>query len=457
MYCGSCLHDNALARVLQRRGVDCVLLPVYTPIRTDEEDVSSSRVFFGGINVYLQQKWPWVRFLPRWLLRTLDAPWLLNLATKRVAGTDPGFLGALTVSMLRGLDGRQRQAVEQMVAWLADELQPDCLVFSNLLIGGCIPAIRQRASLAAARIVVTLQGDDIFLEHLREPFRSEAIARMSQIAEQVDAFLVHSRFYAEKMGELLGIPAEKFVVIPLAIDLSPFEGEAAVEAAVEREAEQASEPAEVSSAAIRAASGGGATARPLRIGYFARLAPEKGLHQLVDAFIALAQRPGNERCELHIAGSQGPQHQAYVEGLVARLDAAGLSERIQFHGSPDLAGKRRFLESLDLLSVPTVYQEPKGLFVLEAWAAGVPVLQPHHGAFPELLAAGGGRLFPADDPEAFATALEALAGDAAALRQLGEEGRRRVRQRHTLEAHADALLQALCGESLAKPLEISGG
>jgi glycosyltransferase involved in cell wall biosynthesis len=367
--------------------------------------------------------------------------------------------------MLRGREGGQRQAVEQMVDWLADALQPDALIFSNLLIGGCIPAIRQRSSLAAARVVVTLQGDDIFLEHLREPHRSEAIARMSQIAEQVDAFLVHSRFYAEKMGALLSIPAEKFVVIPLAIDLAALAAAPEVEPAVERGADaltpegvEAPEGARanVRSAESQEASPRGATARPLRIGYFARLAPEKGLHQLVDAFIALAQRPGTERCELHIAGWQGPQHQEYVEELVARLEAAGLSERITFHGSPDLAGKRRFLESLDLLSVPTVYQEPKGLFVLEAWAVGVPVLQPHHGAFPELLEAGGGRLFPADDPAAFIAALEALVRDEAARRQLGEEGRRRVHQRHTLEAHADALLHLLAGESRAMPREISG-
>ena len=56
MYCGSCLRDNALAAELIARGHDVTLLPFYTPTLTDEPNVSAgSRVFFGGISVYLQQ------------------------------------------------------------------------------------------------------------------------------------------------------------------------------------------------------------------------------------------------------------------------------------------------------------------------------------------------------------------------------------------------------------------
>lgn len=422
MYCGSCLHDNALARTLQRRGVDCVLLPVYTPIRTDEENVSSDRLFFGGINIFLQQKMPWIRFLPASMVRWLDSPWLLKWATKRAGSTDPSTLGDLTVSMLRGREGRQSEAVDTMLRWLADELKPDCFIFSNLLIGGCIPAIREEAALKNAQIIVTLQGDDIFLDYLTEPHRSQAIELMSQIARSVDHFIVNSRFYAEKMGQILRIPAEKFHVLPLAIDIEPF----------------ASLPAATAPPESDASSG-----RPLRIGYFARMAPEKGLHHLVDAFIEICNRKGGDAFELHVAGWQGPQHKRYVDDLTARLHKAGLGKRHRFHGSPDLQGKLAFLRSLDLLSVPTVYQEPKGLFVLEAWAAGVPVLQPHHGAFPELIGDGGGRLFPAGDAKAFADALYELATDHDARRLLGEAGQRCVRERHTLDAHADALLHMI--------------
>ncbi len=49
MFCGSCIHDNALAKELIQLGHECLLVPVYTPIRTDDEDVSADQVFMGGL------------------------------------------------------------------------------------------------------------------------------------------------------------------------------------------------------------------------------------------------------------------------------------------------------------------------------------------------------------------------------------------------------------------------
>src|SRR3972149_3165394 len=105
MYCGSCLHDNTLAAALLELGHDVLLMPTYTPIRTDERDVSQKRLFFGGINVYLQQKSALFRHTPWWLDRVLDRPGLIKLATKLGPGVDAARLGDLTVSMLEGAHG----------------------------------------------------------------------------------------------------------------------------------------------------------------------------------------------------------------------------------------------------------------------------------------------------------------------------------------------------------------
>ena len=56
MYCGSCLHDNTLASALQKMGHQVALVPTYTPLRTEARGVSLDRIFFGALNVYLQQK-----------------------------------------------------------------------------------------------------------------------------------------------------------------------------------------------------------------------------------------------------------------------------------------------------------------------------------------------------------------------------------------------------------------
>ena len=353
MICGSCLHDNALAKSLIRLGHDCVLIPLYTPIRTDEEDISIDRVFMGGINVYLQQKMPWLGYLPRWVDGFLNQPWIIGPLTKNAGKTSPALLGALTVSMLQGIHGRQKKEFKGLLDWLSSEVRPDILVFTNLLVAGGIPEVKRRGG---TRVYVTLQGDDIFLDSLPEKYRIKAIDRMQQLVQYVDGFIIHSQDYAKRMAKLLQIPNEKLHVIPLGIDVSDFRDQAIHP-----------DPTDFFS-----------------IGYLARMAPEKGLHQLIDAFISIAQRPEAKQVKLKLAGWMGPQHAEFWEAQKSKLKQAGLDDRWEYLGSIDRAAKTDFLRSIDLFCVPTTYEEPKGLFLLEAIAAGAPYLQPNHGAFPEL-------------------------------------------------------------------------
>lgn len=412
MFCGSCMHDNALARALRARGVDCVLQPIYTPIRTDEVSVARSQVFFGGVHVFLLQQMPWLRWVPRRLRGMLDWPPLIRLATRQARSTDPAQLGDLAISMLRGADGQQREEVERLVHWLADSMQPDVIVLSNLLIGGSLPEIRRR--LPEARLIVLLQGDDIFLDHLPETAKAEAIRLCGKLANEVDAIVVNSRFYAAKMGALLGIDAARFTTTPLSIDTSLFE--------------------------TMAGDARPAAGKEFRIGYLARIAPEKGLHRLVEAFIELAGRTGNEAMTLHVAGWLGETNRDYLAMLIERIEAAGLIDRFAYHGSPSLAEKIEFLRSLDVLSVPTEYEEPKGLFVLEALAAGVPVVQPDHGAFGELIeSTGGGLLVSPGSIEELGAAIERLKDDPQLRQQCAQRGQRAVLEKHSIGQAAEQL------------------
>jgi hypothetical protein len=105
MYCGSCLRDNTLAAALIRQGRDVVLIPIYSPIRTDEPDVSTPAVYYGGINVYLQHRSALFRLLPRAFDRILDAPGLLRRALRNAGSAPPELAGPLTLSILRGEAG----------------------------------------------------------------------------------------------------------------------------------------------------------------------------------------------------------------------------------------------------------------------------------------------------------------------------------------------------------------
>ena len=121
-----------------------------------------------------------------------------------------------------------------------------------------------------------------------------------------------------------------------------------------------------------------------------------------------------------------------------------MEEAYTYVGAVDRLGKIEFLRSLDALSVPTTYRDPKGLFVLEALAAGVPVVQPAHGAFPELLESlGGGRLVPPNDAQRLAHGLHQLLIDEESRRRLSQQGCRAVHERFNAEAMARGTLATL--------------
>jgi glycosyltransferase involved in cell wall biosynthesis len=413
MYCGSCMHDNALARAMRQIGIDCLLQPIYTPIRTDEVSVAEAQVFFGGIHIYLLQQLPFLRWIPAPIRRTLDWQPLIQFATRKTHSTDAAKLGALTVSMLRGAHGHQADEVRRLADWIGEDVKPDAVLLTNLLIGGALPVLRQR--LPETRLVVLLQGDDIFLDFLPEPYHSQAIELCRELVASVDQFVTHSRFYADKMGALLRIPPEKITVSPLSIDTTPL------------------------AAAWNVGKSNDAT---FRLGYLARIAPEKGLHNLVDAFVQLA--PTDRQLTLQVAGWLGDHNRGYLDEQERKIDAAGLRDRYQYHGSPTLDEKIRFLKSLDLFSVPTDYHEPKGLFVLEALAAGVAVVQPDHGAFGELLAlTGGGLTYAPGSLDALCDAIQQLRSDSQRRIDLAAVGRQRVLQNHDIRSAAAEMKNVL--------------
>jgi glycosyltransferase involved in cell wall biosynthesis len=412
MYCGSCMHDNQLAKAMREQGIDCVLQPVYTPIRTDGESLATENVFFGGIHIYLLQQMPWLRHVPKPLMRMLDWPPLIRWVTKRASSTDAAKLGALSVSMLKGTNGYQADEVRRLVRWMADEMKPDAIVLSNLLIGGALPEIRE--SLPNAKIAVVLQGDDIFLDHLPQPYHDEAIKLCSGLINCIDHVIVNSQFYGQKMGSLLSIPTEKIAIVPLSLDLSPY------------------------------ARANPDDSGPFRLGFLARIAPEKGVHHLVDAFIELAAQEQHADLHLHVAGWLGESNRSYFDELVERIESAGLSDRFQYHGSPDLEGKVKFLQSLHLLSVPTDYEEPKGLFVLESLASGVPVVQPNHGAFGELVrSTRGGVTFAPGDKDELCQSIQRLKLDEPTRSELAQLGFHEVHAKHSIDIAAVELNRLL--------------
>ena len=410
MYCGSCLRDNALATELIARGHDVTLLPVYTPTLTDEPNVSYDKVFFGGISVYLEQYLPLFRKSPRWLDGIWDSKPMLSFASRRSISTNPKMLGEMTVSMLKGEAGFQQKEIAKLLEWLKSEDKPEIISLPYSLLLGLAKPLKEAL---AQPIVCTLQGEDLFLEGLQEPYRSESKQLITEHLKHIDAFISVSQYYADFMPDYLGIPAEKIHVVPLGINLEGY------------------------SKKQRAAS------EPFTIGFFARVAPEKGLHVLADAYRQLRKSGRLQNVRLRAAGYLAPEHRSYLDEIQEEMNRADLGSEFKYEGVLDREQKIAFLQSIDVLSVPATYNEPKGIFLLEAMACGVPVVQPRRGGFTEIVEkTGSGLLVEPDNVEALAEALLNLASNSKLAESLGQSGFKKVREHYSVARMADSALEA---------------
>ena len=412
MYCGSCLRDNALAIELMARGHDVTLVPVYTPTLTDDQNVSRRNVLFGGISVYLQQHSSIVRRLPRIFDRLWDSPWVINAFAGRGVSADARFLGEMTISMLQGESGMLRKEFDKLVDWTRDEPVPDVVNLPNSLLISMAAPLRRALN---RPVCVTLQGDELFINGL--------VSAVSRAGAAVDQAPGPGRRWLHRGQRLLRPVHDDVPRDSWRSDRGRPAGDQHGWIAA------AHGPCFDSAQARRRRDAHSST---FRVGYLARVAPEKGLHLLAEAYVRLRRRMGGAPARLEVAGYMAADQRAYLESARAVLSRAGLQDEMVYRGEVDRAGKRAFLRELDVLSVPATYDEPKGMFLLEAMASGVPVVQPRRGAFIEVVGkTGGGTLVDPDDPDALATGLHALWADPALRERLGRSGvRGRARALH---------------------------
>ncbi len=414
MYCGSCMHDNALAAGMKAAGEDVTMFPLYTPMRLDEENVGERKIFFGGIKAYLLQKYP-RPFLGRdLLLRIAGAQALLRLMPRFDIGSavDPVANAEMTVSMLKGESGNQRELLEEFVSWVKTHYQPDVIHITNALMIG---VARQFKRSLQVPITCGLHGEDIFLEGLPQPYQNEALKLIRERAQDVDRFLAISGYYGDMFSKWVGLDASKIDVVWPGIALDDY-----------RNLTPDSSP------------------RPLTIGFFARFVPEKGLHLLVDAFLRLVRSGEFPNLQLLAGGYVSRAYKTYLDGIQKTIRDNQLEDRVKLLGTLERADKLNFFRQLDVFSVPAPYREPKGISILEALAAGVPVVQPEHGAYPEWVnATEGGILHRPHDSADLAEKLAILLRDAKLRKQLGQQGRQGIFEKFSSEKMASTTLDAM--------------
>jgi len=391
-YCENCLRDIALVRAMDRLGHDVLMVPMYLPVAVGVDDVPQGPMFFGGINVYLQQKIAFFRKTPRWLDRVFDSRLLLGMVAARAQMTSARLLGETTVSMLRGCDGRQAKELLRLVDWFrAAQNRPDIVVLSNVLLAGMAEPIKKALDVP---VVCLLQDEDAFLDGLGEPWASEAWRIVGERLADIDTFISPSRYYANVMRKRLSLDGGKLHVVYTGLDLTGCD-------------ELRLQP-EVPT-----------------IGYLSRMCPDRGLDTLIEAFILLKKNPGLAAARLRIAGGKTPADAAFVRRLERRLASAGLTGDVDFLDDFDDRAKRSFLETLSVLCVPEKKPVACGRYVVEALAVGVCAVEPAGGVFDELaeLTDGGCVLYEPNDAGTLAGVLGSLLQDTERLNRLGQAGK----------------------------------
>ncbi len=395
---------------LRARGHDVVLVPMYLPLFTEGEDMGAphSPVFYGAVGVYLAQMFPWFRLLPKWFRSHLDSRRLLAWVAKRAGTTQAHGLEEMTLSVLNGENGGQREELDRLVSWLKHDEKPNLVHLSNALLLGLAGRIRREVGVP---VVCTLQDEDSWIDSMEPVAARKAWALMTEKATDIAAFIPVSQYYNRVMQDRLkGVPASKFHVIPIGVSADSY-GEAQWN-----------------------------PGQPV-IGYLSRMSESLGLGALVDAFIQIRERGLVGAVTLKITGGKTPEDDKFLAGLRDKLAAKNLLDAVEFGPVFDRKTKREFLQSLTVLSVPMSHPEAFGMFMLEAMASGVPVVQPRLGASPEIIeATGGGVSYDPVDPAALTRELEALLLDEARWSRLSQAGRKAVSERFNVTKTADAMI-----------------
>ncbi len=409
-YCENCLRDVALVTAMRKLGHDVLMVPMYLPFQVDKSEGSSNApIFFGGVNVYLQQKSAFFRKTPAWLDRLFDSPRLLRWVGRKAGMTSARVLGELTISMLRGEQGRQVKELDRLVEWLSgQDNKPDVVCLSNILLAGLARCIKERLGVP---VVCMLQDEDGFLDGLASPYSQQAWQIVAERSKDVDGFIAVSKYYAGIMQQRLGLGAGRVHVAYVGISLDGYQPR------------QAGPKVPV-------------------IGYLSRMCPDRGLDTLIDAFVSLKKNERLKNARLRIAGGQRGDDETFLNRIRQQLSSYGLIDDVEFLQDFGRDTKIDFLQSLSVLSVPEKQPVAYGLYVIEALAAGVPVVEPASGAFPELLEmTGGGVLCEPNSAAALAKAMEPLLLDPLYARQLGKQGRDAVFEKFNIEQTAEEMVR----------------
>ncbi len=392
-YCGNCLRDSKLFDSMREQGHEAIKIPMYLPLFSHDPDNDMTPVFYGAVSLYLKQVVPIFRRAPKWVDRLLNSRPVLKFAARQANSTRASGLEDMTVSMLMGEHGLQKEELEKMVHWLETHFKPDVIHISNALLLGLAHMLRERIGVP---VICSLQDEDVWVDPMRPEFSAKVWDLMREKSRDIDMFVSVSHYYTEFMKEKLGLSEEKIQTLHLGVDPADYQYVNSEE-------------------------------KPRSIGFLSRMCRENGLDILIDAFILLKEQPGFEDVRLLLTGGQTNDDKAFLKEQKHKIEQSGLRTHVEFISDFDPSARDAFFKRIMLLSVPVRKGEAFGIYLTEAMAAGIPIVQPPLGAFPEIIEkSGGGMTYRENTPEELAKTLRELFSKQESLTQLSRNARQSV-------------------------------
>jgi glycosyltransferase involved in cell wall biosynthesis len=406
-YCGNCMRDSKYIRALKDLGHQVIKVPLYLPIFDDAHDLDEVPVFYGAVNLYLKQQFPIFRHMPAFVEHALDSKSVLEMAARKAGSTRAKGLEDMTISMLLGEDGNQKEELERLVDWLANEAKPDVVHLSNALLLGLAHRIKERMNIP---VICSLQDEDVWVDAMDDHFRKKVWDLMSERGHDVDVFIPVSNYFSGEIHQRMVIPETKMHTVHLGVDSADYLPKQVAE-------------------------------KDPMIGYLSRMCEENGLAVLVDAFILLRKNPKYDAVKLKITGGKTGDDLHFIKEQKQKISKAGLENDVFWVDEFEGEERQKFFDSVRLVSVPVLNGEAFGLYMLEAMASGIPVVQPALGAFPEVIeASGGGLIYAENKPELLAKALGELIFDDARLQELSDAGIAGVKAHFDIHAQAKKMV-----------------
>lgn len=376
-YCGNCFRDSSFLSTLKETEHEIIIVPMYLPLSTAEVNKpDDTPIFYGAVNLYLKQTFPVLKKMPDFISKLLDSRPVLKFAAKRSGSTKAVGLEKMTISMLNGEKGNQSDDLKILINWFKNDVKPDVVHISNALLLGLAPSIKKELKIP---VVCSLQDEDEWLDEMSETYQKEAWGLINFNAGYVDAFISVSHYFSGLIQSKVPAVVNKIEVVYNGVDIANYKKSESKEQV---------------------------------IGYMSKMNSAFGLDILIEAFILLKQDLNCTNVKLKITGGYSGEVKQFVNKLYRKLKDANLLEDVEFIKEFSSEMKYDFFNSITVLSVPAIRKEAFGMYLIEAFASGVPVVQPNYGAYPEIInITKAGLLYQPNTAENLCKALKEILSD----------------------------------------------